>query len=59
MGCVTLYFIGWYKHGNVQHLVDGPFVSLDKAEVALTNYTEPNFIICEAEIKAKVVETIR
>lgn len=32
---LTLFFVGFYKHGDIQGLFDGPFLDYTKAREAL------------------------
>ena len=54
-----LYFVGFRKHGEVQHLEGGPFVSYDAADAARAVKEEAHggsWVVCKATLPFEIVE---
>ncbi len=39
---LELHFVGWFKHGEVQHFVAGPFLQYEDASEKLASLNEIN-----------------
>jgi len=52
-----MYFVGWFKHGRVQHIVSGPFPTLGDAKDAVKG-EDIGHVIVKADFEAAEFEVV-
>lgn len=50
MNEVKLYFVGFWKHGRIQHLVEGPFLTFEHAEETITSMGDKGWNVSQLAI---------
>ena len=54
---ISMYFVGWFKHGRVQHIVSGPFPTLGDAKDAVKG-EDIGHVIVKADFEAAEFEVV-
>jgi len=44
MDFMKMYFVAWKKHGEFQHLLDGPFIELERACDSLNQFQQAELV---------------
>ena len=49
---VDLYFVAYKKHGEIQHVVAGPFIDVDECDVVIDThkYSRDRYVIVQTTV---------
>jgi hypothetical protein len=58
MTTFDLYFVGWHKHGNLQHLAAGPFIDWEEADTTRKRLGDVHYVVVVATMAPPRMEIL-